>query len=118
MGYWQGIKEEGIDFKGMKLVLIGTGGAATAIAVRGALDGIAQLDILISGINSMQEGKRFVETINQNTDCKAYMHDLADLALLKAKMREADLSVMRPALACIRLRISAISRIRPISVRI
>ena len=25
MGYWQGIKEEGIDFKGMKLVLIGTG---------------------------------------------------------------------------------------------
>ena len=41
MGYWQGLKEEGIDFKGMKMVLIGTGGAATAIAVRGALDGIA-----------------------------------------------------------------------------
>ena len=38
MGYWQGLKEEGIDFKGMKMVLIGTGGAATAIAVRGALD--------------------------------------------------------------------------------
>ena len=43
MGYWQGIKEEGIDFKGMKMVLIGTGGAATAIAVRGALDGIGEL---------------------------------------------------------------------------
>lgn len=28
MGYWQGIKEEGIDFKGMKMVLIGTGGAS------------------------------------------------------------------------------------------
>ena len=39
MGYWQGLTEEGIDFKGMKMVLIGTGGAATAIAVRGALDG-------------------------------------------------------------------------------
>lgn len=24
MGYWQGLKEEGIDFKGMKMVLIGT----------------------------------------------------------------------------------------------
>ena len=34
MGYWQGIKEEGIDFKGMKMVLIGNGGAATAIADR------------------------------------------------------------------------------------
>ena len=43
MGYWQGLKEEGIDFKGMKMVLIGTGGAATAIAVRGALDGIVEL---------------------------------------------------------------------------
>ena len=43
MGYWQGLTEEGIDFKGMKMVLIGTGGAATAIAVRGALDGIAEL---------------------------------------------------------------------------
>ena len=45
MGYWQGLTEEGIDFKGMKMVLIGTGGAATAIAVRGALDGIAEMEI-------------------------------------------------------------------------
>ena len=74
MGYWQGIKEEGIDFKGMKMVLIGTGGAATAIAVRGALDGIAELHI-----------------INKNSNCKAEMHDLGDLALLKEKMHEADI---------------------------
>ena len=91
MGYWQGIKEEGIDFKGMKLVLIGTGGAATAIAVRGALDGIAQLDIFNIRDKFYARGEEIVETINQNTDCKAYMHDLADLALLKAKMREADI---------------------------
>ena len=70
MGYWQGIKEEGIDFKGMKMVLIGTGGAATAIAVRGALDGIAELHIF---------------------NIKAEMHDLGDLALLKEKMHEADI---------------------------
>ena len=91
MGYWQGIKEEGIDFKGMKLVLIGTGGAATAIAVRGALDGIAQLDIFNIRDKFYARGEEIVETINQNTDCKAYMHDLADLALLKAKMQEADI---------------------------
>ena len=91
MGYWQGIKEEGIDFKGMKLVLIGTGGAATAIAVRGALDGIAQLDIFNIRDKFYARGEEIVETINQNTDCKAYMHDLADLALLKAKIQEADI---------------------------
>ena len=91
MGYWQGIKEEGIDFKGRKLVLIGTGGAATAIAVRGALDGIAQIDIFNIRDKFYARGEEIVETINQNTECKAYMHDLADLALLKAKIQEADI---------------------------
>ena len=85
------LKEEGIDFKGMKLVLIGTGGAATAIAVRGALDGIAQIDIFNIRDKFYARGEEIVETINQNTECKAYMHDLADLALLKAKIQEADI---------------------------
>lgn len=91
MGYWQGVKEEGIDFKGMKMVLIGTGGAATAIAVRGALDGIAELHIFNIKDKFYARGEEIVETINQNTSCKATMNDLADLELLKQKMLEADI---------------------------
>lgn len=91
MGYWQGIKEEGIDFKGMKMVLIGTGGAATAIAVRGALDGIAELHIFNIRDKFYARGEEIVETINNNTECKATMNDLADLDLLKEKMFEADI---------------------------
>ena len=67
------LTEEGIDFKGMKMVLIGTGGAATAIAVRGALDGVA--DSLISStskINSTAVERRSLIMINKNTNCKAY----------------------------------------------
>ena len=91
MGYWQGIKEEGIDFKGMKMVLIGTGGAATAIAVRGALDGIAELHIFNIKDKFYARGEEIVEKINHNTECKATMNDLADLDLLKEKMQEADI---------------------------
>ena len=91
MGYWQGITEEGIDFKGMKLVLIGTGGAATAIAVRGALDGIAELDIFNIKDDFYARGEEMVEVINKNTNCKATMNDLADLDLLKEKMHAADI---------------------------
>lgn len=36
-------------------------------------------------------GEEIVDIINKNSDCKAYMHDLADLDLLKEKMQEADL---------------------------
>lgn len=91
MGYWQGIKEEGIDCKGMKMVLIGTGGAATAIAVRGALDGIAELDIFNIRDDFYARGEEIVEKINSKTNCKAALHDLADLALLKEKMQAADI---------------------------
>lgn len=91
MGYWQGIKEEGIDFKGMKMVLIGTGGAATAIAVRGALDGLGSIDIFNIKDKFYSRGEEIVDIINQNTDCKAEMHDLADLDLLKEKMHAADI---------------------------
>ena len=91
MGYWQGIKEEGIDFKGMKMVLIGTGGAATAIAVRGALDGIAEMHIFNIKDKFYARGEEIVDTINKNTDCKATMNDLADKDLLKKLMQEADI---------------------------
>ena len=91
MGYWQGLKEEGIDFKGMKMVLIGTGGAATAIAVRGALDGIAEIEIFNIKDKFYSRGEEIVDLINKNTNCKATMNDLGDHDLLKEKMHAADL---------------------------
>ncbi|MCD7929667.1 MAG: quinate/shikimate dehydrogenase [Clostridiales bacterium] len=91
MGYWQAMKEEGIDCKGMRMVLIGTGGAATAIAVRGALDGIAELHLFNIKDRFYAHGQEIVDSINRNTACKADMHDLGDKALLKALMGRADL---------------------------
>ena len=91
MGYWKGMKEEGIDSKGMKMVLIGTGGAATAIAVQGALDGIAELHIFNIKDKFYERGEKNAEKINNHTKCKATMNDLADQDLLKEKMWEADI---------------------------
>ena len=91
MGYWQALTEEGIDFKGMKMVLIGTGGAATAIAVRGALDGVAEIEIFNIKDKFYSRGEEIVDLINKNTNCKATMNDLADKDLLKEKMHAADL---------------------------
>lgn len=91
MGYWRGLKEAGIDYKGKKLVLIGTGGAAAAITVRGALDGLASIEIFNIKDKFYDRGVDIAKLINENTECKAEMHDLADLDLLKEKMHEADL---------------------------
>ena len=75
----------------MKMVLIGTGGAATAIAVYGALHGISEMHVFNIKDKFYGRGEEIVATINEKTNCKAYMHDLADLDLLKEKMHEADL---------------------------
>ncbi len=90
-GYWQAVKEEGIDIKGMKMVLIGTGGAASAIAAVGALSGLAELHIFNIKDKFYARGEEMADKINKDTDCKATMNDLADKDLLKKLMHEADI---------------------------
>ena len=44
-GFVRNLKEHGIDIAGKKIVLIGTGGAATAIAVQAALGGGSEIGV-------------------------------------------------------------------------
>lgn len=91
-GYWKGLEEEaGISPKGKKMVLIGTGGAATAIAVQGAVDGLAELEMFNIPDKFYARGEEICEIINNNTGCKASMHSLEDKDLLKEKMLAADI---------------------------
>ena len=94
MGYWQGIKEEGIDFKGMKMVLIGTGGAATAIAVRGALDGIAELHIfnIKDKFFERAEGTK-AKLAEKCPECVVTVDDLDDKAKLEEAIKACDILV-------------------------
>ena len=41
IGYMQAVKEAGHDIIGKEMTLLGAGGAATAIAVQAALDGVS-----------------------------------------------------------------------------
>ncbi len=91
MGYWQALAEEGVDYRGMRMVLIGTGGAAAAIAVRGALEGVGEISIFNIRDRFYPRGEEIAEIINRRTGCRASMHDLADRALLKERMARADL---------------------------
>ena len=45
IGFVQNLKEYGVDIAGKKIVILGAGGAATAISVQAALDGAAQIAI-------------------------------------------------------------------------
>ncbi len=45
IGFVRNLKENGIAMKGQKMTLLGAGGAATAIAVQSALDGVSEIHI-------------------------------------------------------------------------
>ena len=94
MGYWQALTEEGIDFKGMKMVLIGTGGAATAIAVRGALDGIAELHIfnIKDKFFERAEGTK-AKLAEKCPECVVTVDDLDDKAKLEEAIKACDILV-------------------------
>lgn len=91
MGYWQGLREEGITFCGKKLVLIGTGGAASAIAIQGALQGIGEIVIFNRRDAFYARGEELVSIIEKHTACRAVMCDLMDEACLKEQMLTADI---------------------------
>ena len=93
MGYWQGLKEEGIDFKGMKMVLIGTGGAATAIEIQAALDGGKEISIFNIHDKFWENAEATVKKINERTNCKATLYDLDDKEKLREEMADSYIFV-------------------------
>ena len=91
IGYMQSLKDNDIDVIGKKMTIAGAGGAATAIEIQAALDGVKEMSIFNIKDKFYSRGEEIVDLINKNTNCKATMNDLADHDLLKEKMHAADL---------------------------
>ncbi|WP_042348102.1 shikimate dehydrogenase [Bacillus massiliigorillae] len=93
-GYMRGLKEAGVDVIGKKMVLMGAGGAATAIAIQAALDGVAEISIFNRDDEFYARAEKNVQIINEemkDVNCKATVHKLKDLDALKAAIAEADI---------------------------
>ena len=91
VGFVKNLELNGAPVKDKKVVVLGAGGAATAIQVQLALDGAKEVNIFNIKDKFYARGEEIVDIINKNSNCKAEMHDLGDLALLKEKMQEADI---------------------------
>lgn len=51
-GHIRAIKESGFDIKGKTMVLLGAGGASTAIGAQGAIEGLKEIKLLTVGMSS------------------------------------------------------------------
>ena len=85
-GFMMSLKDAGVDVIGKKMTLFGAGGAGTAIAVQAALDGVKEISIFNRKDEFFENAENTVKIINENTECKAYLYDLADKGRLRQEI--------------------------------
>lgn len=90
-GYMMSLKDNGVDVIGKKMTIVGAGGAATAIEIQAALDGVAEISIFNRKDEFWANAEETVRKINEKTNCKAQLFDLADLYKLKEEIASSYL---------------------------
>ena len=91
IGYMAALKDNDIDVIGKKMTIVGAGGAATAIEIQAALDGVAEMSIFNVKDKFWTNAEETVRKINEKTNCKATLYDLADLDKLKEEIADSYL---------------------------
>ena len=93
-GFLHSLREAGTDIAGKKLVLLGAGGAASAIAAQAALDGASELYIFVRG-SSRFYGRtgQLCEALSRETSCRSILCDIADSGYLRKMLGTADVLI-------------------------
>ena len=89
IGYMMAVKYAGYDIIGKNMTLMGAGGAATAVCVQAALDGVASINVFSLKDQFWDRAVKLVDTINEKTSCKASLYDIADNTSLKKSIDES-----------------------------
>ena len=93
VGFMRAVAENGVDIIGKKMTLLGAGGAATAIQVQAALDGVKELTIFNRADEFYAHGEETVKKLRERTDCIVNIYPLEDHAKLKAELDSADIYI-------------------------
>ncbi|TFJ41846.1 shikimate dehydrogenase [Carnobacterium divergens] len=89
-GFMSGLLQEGIQIIGKKMTLLGAGGAATAICIQAALDGVSSIAIFD---RYPEKYKEKIATIKKETNCTIQIYDLADSDKLHIEVKNSAIIV-------------------------
>ena len=82
VGYMRSVSDAGGDIIGKKMTLLGAGGAATAICVQAALDGVSSIDMFKRKNATWDKTAAFCERVASETGCNIRLLDIGDNSLL------------------------------------
>ncbi len=94
IGFVQNLREHGVEVSGKHMVILGAGGAATAICVQAALDGAQEIAIFNRADEFYANGEKTVEKLSAAVPaCKVSIHPLEDAEALADAVRACSLLV-------------------------
>ena len=94
IGYMQSVKDAGFDIIGKKMTLLGAGGAATAILVQAALDGVSEISVFLRNTSRFYERAEITaKALMEETDCTIKLCDFNDAELLRHELAESAILV-------------------------
>lgn len=88
-GYMRSVSDAGHDIIGKKMTLLGAGGAATAICVQAALDGVSSIDMFKRKNAGYKKTEAFCKNLSQETGCNIRLFDIADSVQLKKSLSDS-----------------------------
>lgn len=106
IGYMRSVSDAGYHIIGKKMTLLGAGGAATAICVQAALDGVASIDIFKRKNNSWDKVNAFCTQVTSETGCVVRLFDIENHSLLAKSLSESAILTnatnlgMAPDISC------------------
>lgn len=93
IGFMSSLKVKGIEVLQKKITVIGAGGAATAIIVQAALDGVKEIAVFNRKDDFFQKIQNKLAVISKKTSCNIQLYDLADQKQLAQEVAESRLLV-------------------------
>ncbi|QZN94360.1 quinate/shikimate dehydrogenase [Symbiopectobacterium purcellii] len=90
-GHIRAIKESGFDIQGKTMVLVGSGGASTAIGAQAAIEGIKEIKLFNRKDEFYEQALAFAKRVNDNTDCTVTVSDLANQKAFADAIAHADI---------------------------
>lgn len=93
-GFVRSLKEEGVEVEGKKLVILGAGGAGTAVQVQCALDGAQAISIFNFNDPFLDRARGTAEKLAQEAPgCRVEVHSLDEQAKLAEAIAAADILI-------------------------
>jgi shikimate dehydrogenase len=93
IGFMRSAAAEGVELPGREIVLLGAGGAASAICVQAALDGVSAIHMFKRKNAGWDAAADFIRRVAARTGCDITLEDIQDSSALKTRLASAALLV-------------------------